>query len=148
MKKIALLLFLLFAMPLFAQNIGSKIGFSELTGEGIDHSSVPSFSSSSVEANKSPKLLRHPALKISLGVVSLAACVAGVVFDSKIKGKADENNQLRNEYKALPDNLQYDDYSLKMKGNLNSANKYSYLRDGSYILAGLGVVGFAITFAF
>jgi len=131
LKRNSCLLLLLIALPLLAQNGKSGGAFSNsisaiIPMQGTLQTSEPL--NADLQDNKKPNKFWHsPVLRISLGVISLGACVAGVVYDGKIKEKADENTRLMNEYKALPDNLQYDEYSSKMKGNVNSANKYGYL---------------------
>jgi hypothetical protein len=150
------LLLMFIALPLLAQNGKSGSAFSNFSPYSIS-TIVPmkgTMQSSELlnaglqDNKKSNKLWHNPVVRISLGVFSLVACVAGVVYDGKIKEKADENNRLINEYKALPDNVQYEDYSSRIKNNNSSADSYKDLRNGSYILAGLAGAGFVLTFAF
>jgi TolB-like protein len=95
-----------------------------------------------------PKPKKSPVLKITFGAVALAAAGAGYAFDYMLKGKIDDNARLTAEYKAQPGNSQYAEYSGKIADNNKSANTNQTLRNASYIVAGLGLAGFVITFLF
>jgi TolB-like protein len=95
-----------------------------------------------------PKPKKSPVLKITLGVVTLAAAGAGYAFDNMLKGKIDDNARLTAEYKSQPGNTQYAEYSGKISDNNKSANTDQNLRNACYVISGLGLVGFVISFWF
>jgi TolB-like protein len=111
-----------------------------------DNGSVDTKKALQSAGNKKPK--KSPVLKITLGVVTLAAAGAGYAFDSMLKGKIDDNARLTAEYTSQPGNTQYAEYSGKISDNNKSAKTDQNLRNVSYIIAGCGLVGFAISFWF
>lgn len=95
-----------------------------------------------------PKKKKSPALKITCGALAVVAAGAGLVFDNMMKGKIEDNKNLKAEYQSLPGNLQYSEYSAKISKNNKDATTDQKLRNASYILSGLGAIGFAVSFLF
>jgi len=87
-------------------------------------------------------------LKIAFGAVTLAAAGAGIVFDNMLKSKINDNATLRAEYQSQPGNTKYADYAGAVSDNNKSANNDQNLRNVSYIISGLGLVGFVVSFWF
>jgi TolB-like protein len=96
--------------------------------------------------NKKPK--KSPVLKITLGVATLAAAGAGYAFDNMLKAKINDNARLTAEYKSQPGNTQYAEYSGKISDNNKSAKTDQNLRNACYVISGLGLAGFVISFLF
>ena len=96
----------------------------------------------------SPKPKKSPVLKIAFGAVTLAAAGAGIVFDNMLKSKINDNATLRAEYQSQPGNTKYADYAGAVSDNNKSANNDQNLRNVSYIISGLGLVGFVVSFWF
>jgi TolB-like protein len=101
-----------------------------------------------VHADKSPKPKKNPALKITLGLLSLASGAAGVYCGFVVKDQIAQNNKLRTEYASLSDNSLYPQYSSKINNNAASARSYQLMQYGGFICAGLCAAGFVLTFAF
>jgi len=102
----------------------------------------------SVATSTSAKPKKSPVLTITLGVVTLAAAGAGFALDNMLKARVNDNAKLQADYKAQPGNSQYMDYAIQISNNNKSANTYQNLRNASYILSGLGLAGFAVSFFF
>jgi TolB-like protein len=118
------------------------------TGLGQDSSKAMNAQGKAPQTAPAPKPKKSPVLKITFGVVTLAAAGAGVAFDVMLRGKIDDNTKLKAEYASLGGNSQYAEYSTKISDNNKRANTYQILRNGSYILAGLGLAGFVVSFWF
>ena len=95
-----------------------------------------------------PKQKKSPVLKIAFGAVAVVAAGVGYAFDNMLNEKIKDNTSLKVEYQSQPGNLQYNDYSARISQNTKDANNDQALRNASYILAGLGVIGFAVSFLF
>jgi hypothetical protein len=72
----------------------------------------------------------------------------GFIVDRMVQKKVEENHNLQQEYAGLHSDERYSEYQTKMKENSNQANSLQTARNGCYILAGLGAVGFGISFVF
>jgi TolB-like protein len=115
---------------------------------GLDTAKTTSGSARTAESSLAPKQKKSPVLTITLGAVTLAAAGAGLVFDNMLKGKIDDNAKLKAEYESMPGNSQYAAYSGAVDDNNKSAKTDQNLRNVSYIISGLGLVGFVISFWF
>ena len=115
---------------------------------GLDTSKARFGSANAVESQAAPKPKKSPVLTITLGAVTLAAAGAGLVFDNMLKGKINDNAKLKADYESIPGNSQYAAYSGAVADNNKSAQTDQSLRNVSYIISGLGLVGFVISFWF
>jgi TolB-like protein len=114
---------------------------------GLDTAKATSGSARTAESSLAPKQ-KSPVLTITLGAVTLAAAGAGLVYDNMMKGKINDNAKLKAQYESLPGNSQYAAYSGAVDDNNKSAKTDQNLRNVSYIISGLGLVGFVISFWF
>jgi TolB-like protein len=117
----------------------------------VIHGASPSSATKATAATSTvpaPKRKKGPALTITCGAVTVIAAGAGIVFDNMLNGKINDNASMKAAYQSQPGNSQYSDYSAKITQNTKDANTDQALRNVSYIIAGLGAVGFAITFVF
>ncbi len=99
-------------------------------------------------SSSNPRQKKSPVLTITCGAVAVVAAGAGFLFDGMLKGKINDNASMKAEYQSLPGNSQYNDYSARISQNSKDANIDQTLRNASYILAGLGAIGFAVSFLF
>jgi curli biogenesis system outer membrane secretion channel CsgG len=113
----------------------------------VSHKSTENKKTASLSTN-TPKKNKRLALKITCGAVAVVAAGAGLAFDNMLKDEIDDNKHLATEYQSLPGNTQYDFYYSKISKNSEDATTYKTARNISYILAGLGVIGFTVSFLF
>jgi TolB-like protein len=130
---------------------GAKAGIA--TGSGSGKSSVNSAraagqkqDASAAVGEKKPR--KVPVLTISLGAAAVAAGVLGVVFDSRMKSELDANSELKSTYLASIGDARYAEYLSMLKANADQARENQTRRNICYILSGLSLAGFAISFAF
>jgi TolB-like protein len=142
-----------------AENVKSRSAISATPKETQEKSSAeapaPALDTSKQGAGKAaaaaaegPKPKKSRVLTITFGAVTLVAAGAGFACDYMLRGKIDDNAKLKAEYEAQPGNSQYAEYSAKIADNNKSATTYQNLRNVSYIVAGLGLVGFVVSFWF
>jgi TolB-like protein len=91
----------------------------------------------------------NPAPKIVFGLIAGVAGVTGFVLDRMFAAKLSEIDNKKQAYAALgSDDSQYAVYSNDIQDKAKQARNLQTMRNTSYIIAGLGAVGFAVSFAF
>ena len=91
----------------------------------------------------------NPAPKIVFGLIAGAAGVTGFVLDRMFAAKLSEIDNKKQAFSALgSDDSQYAVYSNDIQDKAKQARNLQTIRNTSYIIAGLGAVGFAVSFAF
>lgn len=134
------------------QNIGSSSPSAQLSPSMKNNQATTGDSLSTkntvISYTSTPKPKKSPVLKITCGALAVIAAGAGIVLDNMMTQKVKNNTSLRTEYQSVPGNSQYDTYLSKLSQNNKDAKTYETLRNASYILAGLGAIGFTVSFLF
>jgi TolB-like protein len=91
----------------------------------------------------------NPAPKIVFGLIAGAAGGIGIFLDNMFAAKLSEIDNKKQAFAALgSDDSQYAVYSNDIHDKAKQARNLQTIRNTSYIIAGLGAVGFAVSFAF
>ena len=91
---------------------------------------------------------KSAAPKVILGVAAVGTASAGVIFDRMINGRIDDNTRIKADYVAANDPSRSGQVQQELDNNAAAANKLQLSRNAAYVVSGLCVIGFGVSFAF
>jgi hypothetical protein len=86
--------------------------------------------------------------KVLWGLGIVGGTITGIVFNGAVQTSVNEDARLKAEYIATGDPARSAEYQQALDANSSKAQRNQTLRNAAYILSGVCVVGFAVTFAF
>jgi len=86
--------------------------------------------------------------KVVFGVISAASGAVGLAMNILAQDKIDEYMAIENDYQNSNSNANYNEYNQKYTAAYNEADEKMKMRNICYIVAGVGLACFAVSFAF
>ncbi len=86
--------------------------------------------------------------KVVFGLISLGSGAVGLIMNEQARQNIDEYKAIENEYTNSESNTNYDNYKQEYSTKYKEAEKNIKIRNVFYIVAGVGMVCFAVSFAF